>query len=110
MNPSAQLAVPTRSPDRAAWPENFAEHKAGADCPMCGNDFTAEDIGWGLLVSKGRFSNASLWRSGQVRGYLVVIFTVRHVAEPTEMSPEEATGFRGRWWRRAWPSSSCSAR
>ncbi|MBV9023608.1 MAG: HIT domain-containing protein [Streptomycetaceae bacterium] len=64
---------------------------------MCTNDFTADDIGWGLLVNKGRFTNAYLWRSGQVRGYLVVIFTVRHVAEPTEMSPKEAAGF----WREA---------
>ena len=97
MNPAAQPAAPAQSPKSAAWPENFAEHKAGVGCPMCGNDFTTEDIGWGLLVSKGRFSNAYLWRSGQVRGYLVAIFTVRHVAEPTEMSPEEAAGF----WREA---------
>ncbi|MFF1839151.1 HIT family protein [Streptomyces sp. NPDC058231] len=38
-----------------------------------------------------------LWRSGQVRGYAVVIFTARHVAEPTEMSEREATAF----WRDA---------
>ncbi|MEU7082143.1 MULTISPECIES: hypothetical protein [Streptomyces] len=35
---------------------------------MCTNDFTADDIGWGLLVRRGEVSNAYLWRSGQVRG------------------------------------------
>ncbi|MCX4831861.1 HIT family protein [Streptomyces sp. NBC_01016] len=79
----------------ARWPEKFRQHMAGEDCPMCGNDFDATDIGWGLLVRKGTVSNAYLWRSGIIRGYLVVVFTTRHAAEPTEMTPEEAAAF----WR-----------
>ncbi|MEH0407403.1 hypothetical protein ACFY7V_33835 [[Kitasatospora] papulosa] len=51
-----------------AWPGNFTDHRYDTDCPMCTNDFTADDIGWGLLVRRGEVSNAYLWRSGQVRG------------------------------------------
>ncbi|MFD7447004.1 HIT family protein [Streptomyces sp. NPDC059909] len=62
---------------------------------MCGNDFEAGDIGWGILLRRGEISNAYLWRSGQVRGYSVVIYTGRHVAEPTELDEHEAAAF----WR-----------
>ncbi|MFC8536631.1 HIT family protein [Streptomyces sp. NPDC057249] len=78
-----------------AWPENFTSHRRGTDCPMCANDFAADDIGWGLLLRRGEVSNAYLWRSGQVRGYAVVIYTGRHVAEPTELDGETAAAF----WR-----------
>ncbi|MFD4943579.1 HIT family protein [Streptomyces sp. NPDC058409] len=40
-------------------------------------------------------SQSYLWRSGQIRGYAIVIFTARHIAEPTELSDEEAAAF----WR-----------
>ncbi|RNG37379.1 HIT domain-containing protein [Streptomyces botrytidirepellens] len=62
---------------------------------MCGNDWRSDDIGWGVLLHRGEVSQTYLWRSGQVRGYVVVIFTARHVAEPTELSAEEAAAF----WR-----------
>ncbi|WP_031066084.1 HIT family protein [Streptomyces sp. NRRL F-5527] len=78
-----------------AWPENFTGHRRGTNCPMCANDFAADDIGWGLLVRRGEVSNAYLWRSGQVRGYAVVIYAGRHVAEPTELDEGEAAAF----WR-----------
>lgn len=51
---------------------------------MCGNDWTADDIGWGILLHRGEVSQSYLWRSGQVRGYSITIVTARHVAEPTE--------------------------
>ncbi|MFJ6725402.1 HIT family protein [Streptomyces sp. NPDC091281] len=62
---------------------------------MCQNDFDADDIGWGLLVRRGEVSNPYLWRSGHVRAYAVVIYTGRHVTEPTELDEEEAAAF----WR-----------
>lgn len=77
------------------WPDGFHDHRAGTDCPMCGNDWSAEDIGWGLLLHRGEVSQGYLWRSGQVRGYTVVIYTARHVAEPTELNDAEAAAF----WR-----------
>ncbi|MFD4479492.1 HIT family protein [Streptomyces sp. NPDC058471] len=82
-------------PKDRTWPARFADHLAGTDCPMCANDYTAQDIGWGLRLRVGEVSNAYLWRSGEVRGYCVVIYTARHVAEPTELSTDEAAAF----WR-----------
>lgn len=83
------------APSAGAWPAHFTAHGRGTDCPMCANDAEADDIGWGLLVRHGEVSNAYLWRSGQVRGYSVVIYTPRHVAEPTELDEREAAAF----WR-----------
>ncbi|MFB7597629.1 hypothetical protein [Streptomyces sp. NPDC056160] len=82
-----------------AWPENFTSHRGGTNCPMCVNDFAADDIGWGLLLRRGEVSNAYLWRRGRVRGYAVVIYTGRHVAEPTKMDEGEAAAF----WRAVVP-------
>ncbi|MFG3589453.1 hypothetical protein [Streptomyces sp. NPDC047990] len=36
---------------------------------MCASDWTADDIGWGLLLHRGEVSQSYLWRSGQVRDY-----------------------------------------
>ncbi|WND40741.1 histidine triad (HIT) protein (plasmid) [Streptomyces sp. BB1-1-1] len=79
----------------ASWPDDFLAHRAGHDCPMCGNDWTADDIGWGILLHRGEVSQSYLWRSGQVRGYSITIVTARHVAEPTELTGDEAAAF----WR-----------
>lgn len=95
MIPGPPQSHSARSPAGSVWPADFTAHRIGADCPMCQNDFDAGDIGWGLLVRRGEVSNAYLWRSGQVRGYAVVIYTGRHVAEPTELDEGEAAAF----WR-----------
>ncbi|MEV5786059.1 histidine triad (HIT) protein [Streptomyces sp. NPDC051639] len=62
---------------------------------MCANDWTADDIGWGPLLHRGEVSQSYLWRSGQVRGYSITIVTARHVAEPTELTGDEAAAL----WR-----------
>nr|WP_024126789.1 HIT domain-containing protein [Streptomyces sp. F2]AHE39526.1 Histidine triad (HIT) protein [Streptomyces sp. F2] len=95
MIPDPPQSHSAHSPVGSAWPADFTAHRIGAGCPMCRNDFDADDIGWGLLVRRGEVSNAYLWRSGQVRGYAVVIYTGRHVAEPTELDEGEAAAF----WR-----------
>lgn len=60
---------------------------------MCHKDFAAPDIGWGLLVKRGVYGNAYLWRSGNVRGYIVVVWTGGHVAQLTALSARELSGF-----------------
>ncbi|MFI5977702.1 HIT family protein [Streptomyces sp. NPDC051452] len=95
MIPGLPLSQSAHSPAGSAWPADFTAHRVGAGCPMCRNDFDAEDIGWGLLLRRREVSNAYLWRSGPVRGYAVVIYTGRHVAETTELDEEEAAAF----WR-----------
>ncbi|MEU2232574.1 HIT family protein [Streptomyces vietnamensis] len=63
---------------------------------MCANDFTADDIGWGVLLRRGEVANAYLWRRGQLRGYCVLIHRgAPHVAEPTDLSEADAAAY----WR-----------
>lgn len=67
----------------AGWPEDFLRYHSGDGCPMCANDYAADDIGWGVLLRGGEVANAYLWRSGRVRGYCVLIHRgAPHVAEP----------------------------
>ena len=57
---------------------------------MCGEG-RPEDSGFGVRVLAGRFSDAYLQRVdvGQ-NGYTIVIWRGRHVADPTELSQDEA--------------------
>jgi diadenosine tetraphosphate (Ap4A) HIT family hydrolase len=48
-----------------------------------------------VRVLAGRFSDGYLQRASWQRGYTVVIWRGRHVAEPTELSDGEAVGY----WR-----------
>ncbi|WP_233448124.1 histidine triad (HIT) protein [Streptomyces venezuelae] len=63
---------------------------------MCVNDYSANDIGWGLLLRRGEVANAYLWRSGRPRGYCVLIHRGDpHIAEPTDLSEADAAAY----WR-----------
>ena len=64
--PFPQPAGGTSRP--AGWSEEFLRHRNGQGCPMCGNDFAADDIGWGILLHQGAVANAYLWRSGHLEG------------------------------------------
>ncbi|MET7305318.1 HIT family protein [Embleya sp. NPDC005575] len=74
-----------------AWPSDWAERRAGRGCVMCANDGT-EDIGVGVLVARGTWVDTYLRRS-RVRGYVMAIWSGRHVAEPTELEPYEVAGY-----------------
>ncbi|WP_439679683.1 HIT family protein [Embleya sp. MST-111070] len=79
--------------EASTWPERYAEPHPDAPCAMCEKDFTAPDIGWGLLLKRGVYGNAYLWRSGRVRGYIVVVWTGGHVARLTDLTPRQLAGF-----------------
>ena len=53
-----------------------------------------EDNGFGPRIHQGRFSDAYLQRAdvGQ-RGYTIVIWRGRHVADPTQLSSDEASAY-----------------
>jgi diadenosine tetraphosphate (Ap4A) HIT family hydrolase len=51
------------------------------------------DNGFGVRYLVGRYADAYLQRSGQVRGYSQVIWKGRHVAEVTQLTAEETSGF-----------------
>jgi diadenosine tetraphosphate (Ap4A) HIT family hydrolase len=72
------------------WPADWDERKRGKDCPMCAEG-RPEDNGFGPRIFTGRCSDAYLQRRdvGQP-GYTVAIWRGRHVADPTELTDDEA--------------------
>lgn len=54
-----------------------------------------DETEYGIRIKAGQYSDAYLQKKGKVRGYTVVIWRERHVAEPTELSWDEAAGY----WR-----------
>lgn len=78
-----------------AWPADWEERRSGAACPMCANS-RDEDNAFGARVYEGGHANGFLQRAdvGQA-GYTIVIWKHRHVADPTELTDDEAAGY----WR-----------
>lgn len=77
----------------ATWPADWDDRKRGKGCPMCAEG-RPDDNGFGIRILQGQHSDAYLQRAdvGQP-GYTIVIWRGRHVAEPTELSPDEASGY-----------------
>jgi diadenosine tetraphosphate (Ap4A) HIT family hydrolase len=75
------------------WPESFYELKRGEGCAMCAQG-RPDETPYGARFFAGEVADAYLQREDIQRGYSVVIWRGRHVAEPTELSEEEAT----RYW------------
>lgn len=59
---------------------------------MCDED-GPEDTGFGLRFLQGKVSNAYLQRAAIQLGYTVVVWTRPHVAEPTELTSEQASAY-----------------
>lgn len=75
------------------WAPDFAALARGEGCPMC--EPGADETPFGVRVFEGRWSDAYLGRRPVRPGYAYVVWKGRHVAEPTELSDEEAAGFWG---------------
>ncbi len=75
------------------WPPDWSERMRGGDCAMCA-DGRAEVANGSSRIFAGRVSDAYLVRGdvGQ-RGYAVVIWRGRHVADPTELGRGEASTY-----------------
>jgi diadenosine tetraphosphate (Ap4A) HIT family hydrolase len=75
------------------WPADWDERKRGKDCPMCAEG-RPDDNGFGPRVFAGQYTDAYLQRRdvGQP-GYTIAIWRGRHVADPTELSQAEASGY-----------------
>jgi diadenosine tetraphosphate (Ap4A) HIT family hydrolase len=74
------------------WPESFYAHRRGEGCPLCAEG-RPDETPWGVRIFSGERSDAYLQRSGIQRGYSLVVWRGRHVAEPTELSAEEAAAY-----------------
>jgi diadenosine tetraphosphate (Ap4A) HIT family hydrolase len=75
------------------WQQEFYALRRGDGCPMCA-DGRAEETRWGVRIFAGKVSDAYLQRAGIQRGYTIVVWRGRHVAEPTELTQDEAA----RYW------------
>jgi diadenosine tetraphosphate (Ap4A) HIT family hydrolase len=74
------------------WPARFYELRRGVDCPICAEGRPEETPSGGRIYA-GEVSDAYLQRADIQRGYTVVIWRGRHVAEPTELEAEEAAAY-----------------
>ncbi len=74
------------------WPADWEDRRRGKDCPACAEG-RPEWIAIGDRVFAGRVADAYLNRDQVARGYTLVFWRGRHVADPTEISSDEACAF-----------------
>lgn len=74
------------------WPASFYELREGKGCPMCSQG-RPEETQYGARIFAGEVSDAYLQRADIQRGYSLVVWRGRHVAEPTELEPNEASAY-----------------
>jgi diadenosine tetraphosphate (Ap4A) HIT family hydrolase len=74
------------------WPDSFYALKRGEGCPMC-EQGRPEETEYGARIYAGEVSDAYLQRDDVQRGYTVVVWRGRHVAEPTELTDAEASAY-----------------
>ena len=66
--------------------------RRGEGCPLCAEGRPDESHG-GARIFAGEVSDAYLNRNDIQRGYTIVTWRGRHVAEPTELEPDEAAAY-----------------
>lgn len=74
------------------WPDAFYRLRDGDGCPLCA-DGRPDENEHGVRFFVGRWCDAYLQRAAIKRGYSVVVWRGRHVAEPTQLTADEAAGF-----------------
>ena len=71
------------------WPAEFYEWRAGRGCPLC-EQGRPDETAHGVRFFAGEVCDAYLVRAEIQRGLSVAVWRGRHVAEPTELTKEEA--------------------
>ncbi|MBO0730391.1 MAG: HIT domain-containing protein [Acidimicrobiaceae bacterium] len=74
------------------WPADWDDRRAGKDCAMCAQG-RPEETPHGVRILAAEWCDAYLQREAALPGYAIVIWRGRHVAEPTELSADEAAGY-----------------
>jgi diadenosine tetraphosphate (Ap4A) HIT family hydrolase len=77
-----------------SWSSNWEARLRGANCGACAAGRPDEDE-YGVRIYIGIVSDAYLQRAPIRRGHTTVVWRGRHVAEPTELSADEAAAY----WR-----------
>lgn len=80
--------------ETVGWPADWEKRRRGEQCPMCAS-LGSDNKRYGVRILDGTWSDGYLGRVPARPGYCYVIWKGRHVAEPTELSDDEAAGF----WR-----------
>jgi diadenosine tetraphosphate (Ap4A) HIT family hydrolase len=75
-----------------AWPADWPQRLAGVNCSMCASLGPADNE-FVVGVAELPFSSVGLERRSKLPGYCVVIWRHGHVAEPMDLSPEDAAGY-----------------
>jgi diadenosine tetraphosphate (Ap4A) HIT family hydrolase len=76
------------------WPDDWSRRMEGYDCPLCAGLGGGDDE-YAVAVATLPMSEVGLARRSRLPGYCVVVWRHGHVAEPTDLDPEAATGY----WR-----------
>ena len=76
------------------WPEDWENRRRGVGCVACAEG-RPDSIPNGQRVFAGRWSDAYLNLDVAARGYTLVFWRGRHVADPTDLTEEEWCGFSG---------------
>ena len=74
------------------WPEDWDERMAGRGCPICAGLGQGDNDFW-VDVFTGEFAEVHLERRTRLPGYCVVVWRLGHVAEPTDLGAEQASGY-----------------
>jgi diadenosine tetraphosphate (Ap4A) HIT family hydrolase len=74
------------------WPERWYAWRAGDGCPSCAEG-RPDELPMGVRYFAGEVADAYLVRADIQRGLSIVVWRGRHVAEPTELSDEEAAAY-----------------
>jgi diadenosine tetraphosphate (Ap4A) HIT family hydrolase len=77
-----------------AWPADFRRQLSGEGCVLCAEGRPDESMGR-IRFFSSEVADGYLHLHGVQHGYAAVIWRGRHVAEPTDLTEEEATAF----WR-----------
>ncbi len=74
------------------WPTDWAEKVRGTGCEMCLNG-TPDRHDYGIRIDMRQHTATYLQWAAPQRGYAIVQWVGRHVAEPTELSHEESVTY-----------------
>lgn len=78
----------------AGWPADYAARKAGEGCALCASLGQAGDDDT-VTIAELAWTEVRLQRRSRLPGYCIAVWRGRHVAEPTELTPEETAGYWG---------------
>lgn len=74
------------------WSDDWHRWRRGEGCPMCAEG-RPEANSWGPRIYSGTHTDAYLFKADIQRGFAALAWRGRHVAEPTELTADEATSF-----------------